>query len=61
MNVLHLSISPNFDPVDFIQIYSTLKLFASDFNYDRKYLIKFMGYESDPGSFEIAWLFSSQR
>ena len=53
--------SLTFDPVDFTQIYSTLKLFASGFNYDREYLIKFMGYESDQGSFETAWLSSRQR
>ena len=60
MNILYLSMSLTFDLVDFTQIYSTLKLFTSGFNYDLEYLIKFMGYESDQGSFETAWLSSSQ-
>ena len=54
MDVLYLSMSLTFDSVDFTQFYSTLKLFASHFNYDREYLIKFMGNESDQGSFETA-------
>ena len=41
-------------------MYSTLKLFSLICNYDHEYLIEFMGYESDQGSFETAWLSSSQ-
>ena len=41
-------------------MYSTLKLFSLVYNYDCEYLIEFMDYESDQGSFETAWLFSSQ-
>ena len=43
--------SLTFDLVDFTQLYSTLKLFASDFNYDHEYLIKFIDAKSDQGSF----------
>ena len=53
--------SLTFDLVDFTQIYSTLKSFTSGFNYDCEYLIEFMGYESDQGSFETNWLSSSQQ
>ena len=54
MNVLHLSMSLTFHLVDFTQMYSTLKLFASVFYYDREYLIEFIDAESDQGSFETA-------
>ena len=53
--------SLTFDTVDFTQFYSTLKLFASAFYYDREYLSEFIDTESDQGSFETAWLSSSQR
>ena len=54
MNVMHLSMSLTFDLVDFTQVYSTLKLFASSFNYDHEYLIEFIDAESDQRSFETA-------
>ena len=50
----------NFCPSWFYTVIFNLKLFASGFNYDREYLIKFMGYKSDQDSFETAWLSSSQ-
>ena len=61
MNILHLSMSLTFDLVDFTQLYSTLKLSASGFNYDCEYIIELIDVESDQGIFETAWLSSSQQ
>ena len=42
-------------------MYSTLKLFSLVGIYDHEYHIKVIDAKSDQGSFETAWLSSSQR